>query len=100
MPPRGPFASERPERLIVSEPQPAKIRTDEAEAEFPAQSTPRAESRLQKVLANAGVASRRVCEDLIAEGRVAVDGRTIVEPGVRVDPEQVSIQVDGIQVNA
>ena len=94
----GPFASERPERLIVSEPQASKIRADEAEANFRAVHT-ESGVRLQKVLANAGVASRRVCEDLIAEGRVAVDGRIIVEPGVRINPEQVSIHVDGIQVN-
>lgn len=94
----GPFASERPERLIVSEPKAAKIRADEAEANFRAVHTETG-VRLQKVLANAGVASRRVCEDLIAEGRVAVDGRIIVEPGVRVDPQAVSIKVDGLQVN-
>ena len=54
--------------------------------------------RLQKVLASAGVASRRVCEDLIAEGRVEVDGVVVTEPGVRVDPVRSRIQVDGISV--
>lgn len=94
----GPFASERPERLIVSQPRPTKIRADEAEANFRAVHTEDG-VRLQKVLANAGVASRRVCEDLIAEGRVAVQGRVIVEPGVRVHPEQVTIHVDGVRLN-
>lgn len=54
--------------------------------------------RLQKVMASAGVASRRVCEDLIAEGRVEVDGKVVTETGVRVDPEQVVIHVDGIRL--
>ena len=94
----GPFASERPERLIAAQPRAAKIRADEAEANFRAVHT-ESGVRLQKVLANAGVASRRVCEDLIAEGRVAVDGRVIVEPGVRISPDQVTIHVDGVQVN-
>lgn len=94
----GPFAGEHPERLIVSQPQRSKPRQDEAEANFEAVHTPDG-VRLQKVLAQAGVASRRVCEDLIAEGRVSVDGKVVVEPGVRVDPQQVTIHVDGVQVN-
>lgn len=55
--------------------------------------------RLQKVLAGAGVASRRVCENLIAEGRVEVDGKIIVEPGARVRADAVTIHVDGIRVS-
>lgn len=54
--------------------------------------------RLQKVMAAAGVASRRVCEDLIAEGRVEVDGVIVTEPGLRVDPKTSVIRVDGISV--
>ena len=53
--------------------------------------------RLQKVLARVGVGSRRVCEDLIAEGRVLVDGETAVL-GRRVDPETALIEVDGAPV--
>ncbi len=49
--------------------------------------------RLQKVLAHAGVASRRACEQLIADGRVSVDGITVTEPGVRVDPLTQEIRV-------
>ncbi len=52
--------------------------------------------RLQKVLAAAGIGSRRACEELIAEGRVEVDGRIVREQGLRVDPEQAVIRVDGL----
>ncbi|MDU0347930.1 pseudouridine synthase [Actinomyces sp. MRS3W] len=54
--------------------------------------------RLQKVLAHAGVASRRVCEELIAAGRVSVDGVRVTEPGVRVNPATQEIRVDGSRV--
>jgi 23S rRNA pseudouridine2605 synthase len=54
--------------------------------------------RLQKVLAQAGVGSRRACEDLIAAGRVQVDGVTVRELGVRVDAQRQTIHVDGLRV--
>ncbi|UNX56209.1 rRNA pseudouridine synthase [Georgenia sp. TF02-10] len=54
--------------------------------------------RLQKVLAAAGVGSRRACEALIAAGRVTVDGRTVRELGVRVDPTVAVVHVDGLRV--
>jgi 23S rRNA pseudouridine2605 synthase len=54
--------------------------------------------RLQKVLAKAGVASRRAAEELIVEGRVTVDGRTVRELGRRVDPDEAVIHVDGTRV--
>ena len=43
--------------------------------------------RLQKVLAHAGVASRRACEDLIAAGAVKVNGKVVKELGTRINPE-------------
>ncbi|SEF54750.1 23S rRNA pseudouridine2605 synthase [Thermomonospora echinospora] len=54
--------------------------------------------RLQKVLADAGVGSRRNCEKLIAEGRVKVDGKVVSWFGARVDPARVVIHVDGLRV--
>ncbi|KGF15121.1 pseudouridine synthase [Corynebacterium freneyi] len=54
--------------------------------------------RLQKVLAQAGVASRRMAERLIDEGRVEVDGKIITRQGVRVDPNTAVIRVDGSRV--
>lgn len=55
--------------------------------------------RLQKVLASAGVGSRRTCEDLIEAGRVRVDGEIVRQLGVRVNPDDVAIEVDGERVS-
>ena len=52
--------------------------------------------RLQKVLADAGVGSRRECEDLISEGRVDVDGKVVTQLGTKVDPGSQTLRVDGI----
>lgn len=54
-----------------------------------------AEERLQKLLARAGVGSRRACEELIQAGRVTVDGRLVTELGTRVDPDRAKVEVDG-----
>ena len=51
--------------------------------------------RLQKYLADAGVASRRAGEQMIREGRVAVNGETVRELGFKVDPAQDQVAVDG-----
>ena len=47
--------------------------------------------RLQKVMAAAGVGSRRHCEELIAQGRVSVDGAVVDRQGLRVDPDNSEI---------
>lgn len=54
--------------------------------------------RLQKVLSQAGIASRRNAERMILDGRVEVDGRVVTELGTRVDPDSADIRVDGSRV--
>jgi 23S rRNA pseudouridine2605 synthase len=54
--------------------------------------------RLQKVLSQAGSASRRVAEKMILDGRVEVDGQIVMELGRRVDPENSEIRVDGAKI--
>ncbi len=54
--------------------------------------------RLQKVLSQAGIASRRAAEKLIVDGRVEVDGQLVTELGARVDPDVSVIRVDGARV--
>src|SRR5450631_4274609 len=54
--------------------------------------------RLQKLLAAAGVGSRRTCENLITAGRVEVDGHVITALGVRIDPSTQAVHVDGSRV--
>jgi 23S rRNA pseudouridine2605 synthase len=56
------------------------------------------EERLQKLLAHAGIASRRRSEQLIVEGRVTVNGSVITELGTKADPERDHIKVDGKRV--
>ncbi len=54
--------------------------------------------RLQRVLASAGVGSRRACEELIEQGRVEVDGATVRVQGMKVDPDTAVIRVDGVRI--
>ncbi len=55
-------------------------------------------TRLQKVLSQAGVASRRVAERMIRDGRVEVDGHIVTEMGTRIDPDKSEIRVDGVKI--
>ena len=55
--------------------------------------------RLQKVLAAAGIGSRRRCEELIAAGRVEVDATIVTQMGMRVDPRRAVVRVDGVRIN-
>ena len=55
--------------------------------------------RLQKYLADAGIASRRACEELIGAGRVTVNG-TVAQLGMSVDPETDEVLLDGTRVTA
>ncbi len=54
--------------------------------------------RLQKILSNAGVASRRVAEEMILAGRVSVNGVTVETLGARADPEVDELLLDGVPV--
>ncbi len=54
--------------------------------------------RLQKVLAQAGVGSRRRCEELMATGRVEVNGEVVTQMGIRVDPHTDLVRVDGRRI--
>jgi 23S rRNA pseudouridine2605 synthase len=58
------------------------------------------EERLHKILAHAGVGSRRKCEQLIVAGRVSVDGRPVRELGTKIDDNQHEISVDGEPIHA
>lgn len=54
--------------------------------------------RLQKVLAKAGLGSRRSCEELIVEGHISVNGKIVNTLGVKIDPKVDTIRVDGTQI--
>ncbi|GGG67596.1 pseudouridine synthase [Corynebacterium pelargi] len=87
---------QRASEMIISNAKPARHQhkapdLDQAKAGEPI--------RLQKVLAQAGVASRRHSEILIDAGRVEVNGRVIRKQGVRVDPNTDVIRVDGVRIN-
>lgn len=58
------------------------------------------EERLQKILARAGVGSRRKCEEFIKQGRVTVDGQRITAMGSKIDPDQAKIFFDGKPINS
>jgi 23S rRNA pseudouridine2605 synthase len=54
-----------------------------------------AEMRLNKIIADAGITSRRGADELIADGRVTVDGRPVRELGAKIDPDNHEVAVDG-----
>lgn len=55
--------------------------------------------RLQKILAQAGLGSRRSCEEFITQGRVSVNGKVISSQGKRVDPDKDLIEFDGVKIS-
>ncbi|MCZ4275306.1 pseudouridine synthase [Rhodococcoides yunnanense] len=82
---------------IINNAKPAKHQYIESDTKR--RHVPRGEGvRLQKVLAQAGVASRRAAEELIADGRVEVDGRIVTEQGNRIDPDVAIVRVDGTRI--
>jgi len=54
--------------------------------------------RLQKILAKAGLGSRRTCEELILEGRISVNGKVVKTPGVKIDPQIEEVRFDGTKI--
>ena len=64
----------------------------------PVAAPPTGPQRLQKVLAAAGLGSRRQCEELITTGRVEVDRHVVTELGTKVDPAAQTIRVDGVAI--
>ncbi len=65
---------------------------------FQRRSTIRSMERLNKYLAHSGVASRRKCDELIATGRVKIDGRIVRDLGIKLEPEKHTISVDDVPV--
>lgn len=84
----------RPSRKLA--PRGGLPRRGTAASNAPGEPVPEPGERLQKVMAAAGVGSRRYCEELIQAGRVEVDHRVITELGTRVDPHAREIRVDGV----
>ncbi|MEO8178843.1 MAG: pseudouridine synthase [Deltaproteobacteria bacterium] len=70
------------------------------EADRPSAPKSSSRQRVQKVLARAGLASRRQAEALIAEGRVRIDGKRVDKQGVVVDPRRAAVSVDGRRITA
>jgi 23S rRNA pseudouridine2605 synthase len=75
-----------------------RARHDRPQAKLPKTFGESEGERLQKVLARAGMGSRRACEELIDQRRVEVNGKIVTEQGLRVDPEKDEIKVDGLTV--
>jgi 23S rRNA pseudouridine2605 synthase len=98
--PGGKGATRKPQRFAgTTKPsQPTKLPARHTDRVAPVDVHDPDGVRLQKLLAAAGVGSRRACEALIESGRVSVDGHIVTELGVRIDPVRQSVHVDGERV--
>jgi 23S rRNA pseudouridine2605 synthase len=92
------FAPARPRELDAQIEERNRARYDKPQPKLPKTFGDQEGERLQKVLARAGMGSRRACEELIEQRRVEVNGRIVTERGLRVDPEKDEIKVDGLTV--
>ncbi|MBN9643572.1 pseudouridine synthase [Corynebacterium mendelii] len=92
-------SGEKASDIFVSNAKPARRQHVSADrARQATQSTSGQGVRLQKVLARAGVASRRQAEKLIDDARVEVNGQIVTVQGMRVDPDTAVIRVDGVRI--
>jgi pseudouridine synthase len=101
---RTPVGDEKPEAPTEEDPEDEDAEDEGEDAEEPAGDEPELEKkprppakleRLQKILAQAGIASRRKAEEMMAQGRVQVNGKVITEPGTKADMGRDHIRVDG-----
>src|SRR5581483_3428142 len=93
-----PANNSRPPRAKPPAAKPQAAKRPPAAAKRPAASplaVPEEGERLQKLIAQAGIASRRAAEELIRDGRVLVNGKAVKELGTRADPARDRIVVDG-----
>jgi len=94
--------ADRPTRRpAVRRPAPAPVKAPAKPAARPAAPRPKAagQERLQKILAAAGIDSRRACEQIILDGRVQVNGKTVSELGTLANPRRDEITVDLIPIH-
>ncbi|GAB0106335.1 hypothetical protein JMUB6875_53190 [Nocardia sp. JMUB6875] len=84
--------------VLISNAKPARHQHVDLEERGPKKLPWGEGERLQKVLAKAGVASRRAAEEMIDAGRIEVDGKIVREQGLRIDPQTAVVRVDGVRV--
>ena len=95
---RGPAKPVRSRELQAKIEDAVRVRHEKPAEKLPKTHGEPDGERLQKVLARAGMGSRRACEELIDQGRVEVNGQLVREQGKRVDPMHDEIKVDGLTV--